>query len=662
MKQRFRKLIVMFMTFILITQLPGFDAIVALAADVYVTQEADVTISTDTTDNYVFSSGGEKSLTVEEGVSLNGSVDMIAQNDGTRNLLNNYGNITGMISVGISNTDIFNTGTISNIYVEAGSLSLTNTGNISSLTMAEGESAVTVSGGSISQINVEHGDLIISDVSDIENFDIAATVGTVTLNGCNINSLNSELPVNLTENMSNINSATVESFQGEGSVFVSDDLTITATSTATIMVSFLTNISSTSGVTVTCYGKSFTLEPGYDDTLLNSHGLEVDFLNDDTLIASDDNVVSSKYWYGATLAEQVYTAIDGYYFPEDYSSTVTSDGKGILDVQRVDETTISVIYTLSNDETGDVNITLPPATKNISEGTGSLNVGDLYYGGAVSPELSSTTNETDGIVIQYKVAGTDDSTYTNVKPSAIGSYTARAILPANDRYYEVILTDDFNISYLPVPEYSYSVNGTTGENDYYTSAVTIIPPKGYLVAEVLDGKYTSSLVINSSRGAGYLYYMNSATGEKTAGIWSDEFLIDAVAPSIDAIAGKTYYAEYVEVAIKDENLSKITINGEELKDFSEGTTTLKLHSEGGMKKYEIAVTDLAGNAETINIVVAADWVKSGVLPSGELVNLISGYQYKLGSGKWTVEGDATSYNGNITFYVQKEGEYIFSKQ
>ena len=206
------------------------------------------------------------------------------------------------------------------------------------------------------------------------------------------------------------------------------------------------------------------------------------------------------------------------------------------------------------------------------------------------------------------------------------------------------------------------MNGTTGENDYYTSAVTIIPPKGYLVAEVLDGKYTSSLVINSSRGAGYLYYMNSATGEKTAGIWSDEFLIDAVAPSIDAIAGKTYYAEYVEVAIKDENLSKITINGEELKDFSEGTTTLKLHSEGGMKKYEIAVTDLAGNAETINIVVAADWVKSGVLPSGELVNLISGYQYKLGSGKWTVEGDATSYNGNITFYVQKEGEYIFSKQ
>ena len=81
-----------------------------------------------------------------------------------------------------------------------------------------------------------------------------------------------------------------------------------------------------------------------------------------------------------------------------------------------------------------------------------------------------------------------------------------------------------------------------------------------------------------------------------------------------------------------------------------------------MKKYEIVVTDLAGNTETINIIVAADWIKSGVLPSAGSVNLLSGYQYKLGSGVWTVEGDATSYNGNIAFYVQEEGEYTFSKQ
>ena len=78
--------------------------------------------------------------------------------------------------------------------------------------------------------------------------------------------------------------------------------------------------------------------------------------------------------------------------------------------------------------------------------------------------------------------------------------------------------------------------------------------------------------------------------------------------------------------------------------------------------YEIVITDLAGNEKKLKFIVASEWVKKGVVPTGESVSLISDYEYKLGEGSWQLEGDATSYNGNITFYVVEEGEYVFSQQ
>ena len=714
MRERIKKFIATILTMVLVSQLPGFDAVVILAASKTLDYGESATITEenkDDYDEYVFYSGGTKTLTVSEGVNYTGDIRDVGATDGTNNIIN-MGTVSGTITCSYGTNNI------------------TNQGSINNLTIDNSYNATTVTGGEITTVSV-------SEYSQ-----------NVIINGCTIGTISADTSVTF-EGSNTVAMASLAGTDGAGSLYVTDSLAINgeyvAMDIATLFVDKDTAIYSDKAISVMCDGKSYSIFAGFNSSILDVYGIVIDTaLADATVAISADNTSGNTYLYGDTSDTIVLAAAEGYYFDEDYADGITSDGNGTINATLINDTTLNITYTFSTDDEGEVMINFPAATFKPIDGKGSLAVSDSYYGSDYTYTLSSDTNDTKGAVVQYKVKGADDSTYTTTKPTAVGSYTARVILPGNETYKELILTDDFSIlkasgsatlsvadiyyggkisiqlssstnstqdvlveykvagaddstysatapvvvgsytarvtlpesasynsvvvtddfaiSYLPAPGTNVSVSGTIGKNKYFTSAVIITPPSGYLVADSLDGNYSSSLIVNSSRNAGYFYFMNIATGEKTAGIWSDGFLIDAVAPSIDAIAGKTYYAEYVEVAIKDENLSKITINGEEIKDLSEETTTLKLQSEGGMKKYKISVTDLAGNTETINIVVAADWVKSGVLPSGESVNLISGYQYKLGSGEWTVEGDATSYNGNIAFYVKEEGEYTFSKQ
>jgi len=294
-----------------------------------------------------------------------------------------------------------------------------------------------------------------------------------------------------------------------------------------------------------------------------------------------------------------------------------------------------------------------------AEGRGNINVADIYYGGNFVPELSSDTNDVTSAIVEYKVAGTENSEYSSQIPTAVGEYTARVTFAENSSYNTVVRTDDFSISYLPEPEVKLTIDGVSGKNGFYVSTVVLNAPEGFLIADKLDGEYAKSITIKTSRKAGYFYYKNVITGEKTAGVWYDEIMIDAMMPTIDANEGAVYYAEFVEIKITDTNLSKITINGEEYTKPLDETILLKLGSNNGMELYEIVVTDLAGNTRTMKITVADNWMEDGLVPIGKNVNLITEYEYKFGAGEWMVEGDNTSYSGNTSFYVGSDGEYIF---
>lgn len=199
-----------------------------------------------------------------------------------------------------------------------------------------------------------------------------------------------------------------------------------------------------------------------------------------------------------------------------------------------------------------------------------------------------------------------------------------------------------------------------GNNNYYISTVTVVAKDGYAISQTLDGEYVGQFTIDASSTGTYVYFIYEATGAKSAGVLMTAVNIDVTAPEIDATNTETYYADSLAVAISDENLANVTVNGEEI-GLNGNNTILDLKSNGGVEEYQILVTDKAGNIRNIKVTVAAEWTKTGEIPSGSMVKLKAGQVYTLGSGTWTVGGDSTTYNGGTVFFVGGEGQYTFNQ-
>ena len=295
------------------------------------------------------------------------------------------------------------------------------------------------------------------------------------------------------------------------------------------------------------------------------------------------------------------------------------------------------------------------------EGSAILSVPDYYYGMAIKPQLSSATNSTTGVAVEYKSYGTSDETYTKTVPSNVGRYIARVKLLENDKYKAMVLTDEFTISYLPVPQDAYSLIGEVGSNGYYVSDVTVVAKDGYVVSNSLNGEYVEQFTLSVSTSSRTLYFMDAKTGAKSEGIVMAVVNIDRESPNIDADNNKTYYADSLAISISDTNLASVLVNGENI-DIDGNRAMLDLKSDGGVEEFDIVVTDIAGNVRTMKVTVAAEWTKSGEIPSGSSIKLESGKNYTLGDGSWTVSGDSTTYSGGSTFYVGSDGKYTFNKQ
>ena len=119
------------------------------------------------------------------------------------------------------------------------------------------------------------------------------------------------------------------------------------------------------------------------------------------------------------------------------------------------------------------------------------------------------------------------------------------------------------------------------------------------------------------------------------------------------------YGENAGIIIQDDNLKQVLVNNEPV-IFENGKAVLTLYSNQGEEEYDITGIDIAGNKKNIRIVVAAEWMKTKVVPPDKKVRLYSKYGYNLGNGKWNVTGDNTTYSGNIQFYINSNGQYSFS--
>lgn len=360
---------------------------------------------------------------------------------------------------------------------------------------------------------------------------------------------------------------------------------------------------------------------------------------------------------GKKVTDIVYMVEDGYYIPESYAVTAESEVKVIRESRDTLRIQASAL-------TKDTTIELLPATV-FTAGTATVTMADYYYGGTVpTPQLQSETNSLEGAVLEYKKADEPDTTYTTAAPTQVGTYTLRATLPANATYDTAVAVTEFSIRYLPTPEAPYTVSGTKGKNNYYTSNVVVTPAEGYLIADAQDGEYKETLVLQKSAENSKVYLKKQATGEQTGGI-ALNVLIDKEAPILSVKDGETYYSDSYEVVVQDENLSQIIVN-----DMSEDTdmivkgSQMKIHLSANRKtmQYQITAIDAAGNRTHVTITVKAGWMEKGIVVSGEWLTMYSNEAYSLEDGIWQVSGDSTSYSGGRTFYVKQDGEYEFTKK
>lgn len=297
------------------------------------------------------------------------------------------------------------------------------------------------------------------------------------------------------------------------------------------------------------------------------------------------------------------------------------------------------------------------------KGKGSVSIADYYYGAKPSsPTVVSSTNGVKNVKIQYKKRGSSDRTYSGTRPTEVGDYTMRVVFPANDTYEKLVVTDDFSITYMPVPSSPYQLEGTKGDNNYYISKVKLVAKKGYLVSTELNGTYTKTIYFDKSTSKEKIYYKNIATGALSNGLVLPKLLIDKNKPVISGITnGNTYYTQSRRVVIKDKALKSVVVNGKNA-ILNGDTVNLYLTAAGGVTEYSIRATDLAGNRTSVTVTMAAEWTRTGLIPPNQKVKLNRMVKYRLGAGKWMVNGDSTVYSGNADFYVNKDSEYTFTNK
>lgn len=135
---------------------------------------------------------------------------------------------------------------------------------------------------------------------------------------------------------------------------------------------------------------------------------------------------------------------------------------------------------------------------------------------------------------------------------------------------------------------------------------------------------------------------------------------DKTAPVISGIENKGTYYGTQNVTVMDENLRAVTVNGKSV-TITDNRAEVTLTPTYDEYQFVIIAEDAAGNKTEYTVEVWEKWVLDGIVENGKK-KLRRERSYKLGSGKWTVAGDSTVYQGGRTFYVNSSGTYDFKKK
>lgn len=305
----------------------------------------------------------------------------------------------------------------------------------------------------------------------------------------------------------------------------------------------------------------------------------------------------------------------------------------------------------------------------------------IYDGNPVN-DITYTAPSKGAVTVEYKVRGADDSTYTTIKPSAVGEYTVRVTVAADDDYTAVSDTVDFAITYLETPSNSFEVSGTSGNNGWYTSDVTVTPPNGYTISDSLNGNYIDKITVTETENV--TVHLKNEQGQMTDSISIGEIKIDKSAPTLVVTGDTESYQERDKASIEANDavsgVAKVEVSKDGGKTFVDITASYKngyTVTENGT--YIFRVTDNAGwtteqklvydhidgKAPVVEIdsngYTGGSWTNQSVTlePKNAAGNLgTDKFEYKIDGGEWqtyiapiTVSNDTNAGGVLYTFRI-----------
>ncbi|MCR4845638.1 MAG: hypothetical protein K5865_02760 [Eubacterium sp.] len=391
--------------------------------------------------------------------------------------------------------------------------------------------------------------------------------------------------------------------------------------------------------------KTFPVIP---DKAVDSDGYEIEIADGSTVKAkslsfsvTDENLTS------VTVNDQEFEVADG-----KSDVYIESRSGEALEVSIAAEDAAGNVTSRS--------FTLEKGTKTVP--TATVTLGDYYVGQDYSPSFTSNSDGKDNVVFEYKYQAADDSAYSSDKPFAAGKYTVRATIPETDSFKGISCMDDFELSYLEAPKNAYTLTGKEGKNDYYISDVYVDSADGYYVGSTLKGSF--GLRVNYTGSGQKIYLQRRSDGALTDAITvTEKCKIDKDLPVFEAgdngksISDKSsVYSDGYKVNVSDEHLAEFTVDGSPVKG-----KTANLDPENGTKTFALKAEDEAGNASTLSLTIAAEWLRDRVIPADKKLPLLKNEGYKLDGGHWSVSGDSTVYVGGRDVYVKTDGDYTFNK-
>ena len=400
----------------------------------------------------------------------------------------------------------------------------------------------------------------------------------------------------------------------------------------------------------------------YTDAVQETKNLVFTRLADNTLIADvklNGNTVKKIKCGGSELTyDEDYTV--------DQNSGAITFQNSWLKTLAAGEYTLTVSYNPMGVEYVSGNENDEPATTSIAlsvqKAAGSVTeLSDIskIYDGKVVPDITYSTHSTGSVKVEYKVRSANDNTYTTTKPSAVGEYTVRVTVAADDDYNEASTIKDFAITYLDAPNPAYTISGTEGTDDWYTSDVTIIPLEGYTVSSSLNSEYSDSLTI-SAREENVTIYLKNEKGQMTDAISVGEIKIDKDDPFIAATGNTEDYLtdDTAEITVSDSTsgVAKVEVkkdNGE-FTDITSSYDEDYSITENGT--YTFRVTDNAGRTNTATL----EYTRIDAQKPVVTINATHGDQVYTG-GMWTnkditlIPENETNNLGDTTYQYRVDG-------